>query len=74
LLSFHPDKVQTYQNGAGIFAPVQTLPALHVLTGEKSMFRTFIIAPAAAAVLALSSTAFAKGQGTPDEAEAMLAK
>jgi hypothetical protein len=34
------------------------------------MFRTFMIAPAAAAVLALSSTAFAQGQGTPDEAKA----
>ncbi len=38
------------------------------------MIRTFIIAVASAAVLALSPTAFAQGQGTADEAKAMLAK
>ena len=38
------------------------------------MFRTFMIAAASAAVIALSPTAFAQGQGTADEAKAMLAK
>ena len=38
------------------------------------MFRTLTIAATTAAVLALSSTAFAQGQGTADEAKAMLTK
>jgi signal transduction histidine kinase len=38
------------------------------------MIRTLMITAATAAVLALSSTAFAQGQGTADEAKAMLAK
>src|SRR6476661_213630 len=38
------------------------------------MFRPFMIAAASAAVIALSPTAFAQGQGTADEAKAMLAK
>ena len=38
------------------------------------MFLTFMIAAASAAVIALSPTAFAQGQGTADEAKAMLAK
>jgi signal transduction histidine kinase len=38
------------------------------------MFRTFMIAAASAAVIALSPTAFAQGQGTANEAKAMLAK
>jgi Single Cache domain 2 len=38
------------------------------------MFRTFMIAAASAAVITLSPTAFAQGQGTADEAKAMLAK
>src|ERR1700719_148975 len=38
------------------------------------MFRTFMIAAASAAVIALSPTAFAQGQGTADEDKAMLAK
>src|SRR6516162_9451113 len=45
--------------------------------GRKSMTRTLLIAAASAAVLALSSTAFAqqRGQfGTADEAKAMLVK
>ena len=45
-----------------------------VLTGRKSMVRTFIIAAASAAVLMLSPTAFAQqaGQsGNADEAKAM---
>jgi Single Cache domain 2 len=48
--------------------------AAHVLTVEKIHIRTLTIAAATAAVLALSSTAFAQGQGTADEAKAMLAK
>ena len=38
------------------------------------MIRTFMIAAASAAVIALSPTAFAQGQGTADEAKAMLMK
>jgi signal transduction histidine kinase len=38
------------------------------------MFRTFMIAAASAAVITLSPTAFAQGQGTADEAKAMLTK
>jgi hypothetical protein len=38
------------------------------------MIRTFMIAVASAAVLALAPTAFAQGQGTAAEAKAMLAK
>src|ERR1700682_4303310 len=56
---------------------MHTLPAAHVLTGRKSMIRTFMIAAASAAVLTLSPTAFAQqgGQsGTADEAKAMLVK
>jgi hypothetical protein len=41
---------------------------------RKSMFRTFMIAVASAAVITLSPTAFAQGQGTAGEAKAMLAK
>src|SRR5437868_6779583 len=47
----------------------------HVLTGRKSMVRTFMIAAACAPVLMVSPTAFAQGQfGTADEAKAMLVK
>ena len=56
---------------------MHTLRAAHVLTGRKSMIRTFMIAAASAAVLTLSPTAFAQqgGQfGTADEAKAMLVK
>ena len=53
---------------------MRTLPAAHVLTGRKSMIRSFIIAAASAAVLALSATAFAADHGTADEAKAMLLK
>jgi hypothetical protein len=38
------------------------------------MFRSFTIAAASAAVLALSATAFATDHGTADEARAMLMK
>ena len=38
------------------------------------MTRTFMIAVASAAVITLSPTAFAQGQGTAGEAKAMLAK
>ena len=38
------------------------------------MIRTFMIAAASAAVLALSATAFAADHGTADEAKAMLTK
>ena len=38
------------------------------------MIRTFMIAAASAAVLALSATAFAADHGTADEAKAMLKK
>ena len=38
------------------------------------MIRSFIVAAASAAVLALSATAFAADQGTADEAKAMLMK
>jgi Single Cache domain 2 len=38
------------------------------------MIRTFMIAVASAAFLALAPTAFAQGQGTADQAKAMLAK
>jgi hypothetical protein len=50
--------------------------AAHVLTGRKSMVRTFIISAASAAVHTLSSTVFAQqGQlGTTQEAKAMLDK
>src|SRR6202049_2357409 len=53
------------------------VPAAHILTGRKSMVRTFIIAAASVAVLMLSPTAFAQqpGQyGNADEAKAMLVK
>jgi hypothetical protein len=46
--------------------------AAQVLTARKSMIRTFMIAAASAAVLTLSTTAFA--QGTATEAKAMLEK
>jgi hypothetical protein len=57
--------------GAGVF---ECFPIQH---GGESMFRTFIIGAASAAVLALSSTAFAQqpGQyGNAVEAKAMLLK
>ena len=38
------------------------------------MIRSFTVAAASAAVLALSATAFAADHGTPDEAKAMLMK
>ena len=38
------------------------------------MIRRSMIAAAMTGILALSSTAFAQGQGTADEAKAMLAK
>src|SRR6266566_4247176 len=47
-----------------------------VLTGRRSMMRTFMIAAASVAVLTLSPAAFAQkaDHGTADEAKAMLVK
>src|SRR6202158_3045655 len=52
-------------------------PARAVLTGRKSMMRTFMMAAASVAVLTLSSAAFAQQPaqfGTADQAKAMLVK
>src|SRR4029077_15900381 len=66
-------KAKLPTNAAGILH-VRTLPAAHVLTGRKSIIRSFTVAAASAAVLALSATAFAADHGTADEAKAMLMK
>ena len=59
------------RNAGGILHCARATAA-YVLTGRKSMIRSFIVAAASAAVLMLSTTAFA--QGTATEARAMLDK
>jgi hypothetical protein len=73
LLRLRAGNGETTKNAAGILH-VHTLPAAHILTGRKSTIRSFIVAAASAAVLALSATAFAADHGTADEAKAMLMK
>ena len=73
MLRLLADNGKTNGNAAGILH-VRTPPAAHVLTGRKSIIRSFIVAAASAAVLALSATAFAADHGTADEAKAMLMK
>src|SRR5215470_11659082 len=52
----------------------RTAPAAYVLTGRKSMIRTFIMTAASAAALTFSAAAFAQQFGTAQQTRAMLDK